>query len=253
MLKSVSPHGSFSKGSVGPTIQSHFDISAASLWRRMKRLVELGWVRNHKLAYHLTSYDDVWKDLGYDLKRTKRNTLSFPLSRFRLVNFRQQCAQHDLHINLKRQSDNVRKNLQHAGLRKDDYAAMQNCDTYELKQRLDELGEKRPVDIVRSHEESVLSEQLEKASEISEVPRCNIDITLSCKGFAKLIGLKSASSGHRIIKTLQQAKLIDVRHRIACLGIKHPLRAMPTGSQYWLEGGMIMKQLPNKLYVNLES
>lgn len=251
-LKSLTPHGSFIKGTVVPIIQEKYGYSSASIWRKIRRLRELGWMRNNKLAYHLSSYDTIWKSLGYNLKRDKRGNLKFPLSRFVLTNFKSQCAQHDIHINLKKQTLHVRKNLQHAELRKDDYTAMQNCDTFDLRLKLDALGQKRPVDIVRAYERSIENANLEDAL-MKDVPRCNPDITLSCKGVAKLLGHESASTGHRIIKTLEQNKLIDVRRRVVCLGMKHPQIKAPSGPQYYLEGNMIMRQIPSMLYVNLES
>lgn len=205
-LKLINIQGFFERGTVSTL---NLPYSKPSIWRKIKRLVDLNLIRHNSNGYQLVSYDTLFQHLGYDLSRNGIRNGSFKIHRIpytQCSNIKDLLAFIDIRDNLNKQTHqaylNFNRTNQYAGQK------LYCSDIRDKRHTLSNLARKNTVQMINSNDNNVMLHQMG-----IESTHCNPDITLSLKGLCNLLGLSNTSSANAIVDRLVAQKRLNVRTR----------------------------------------
>lgn len=181
VLKAQSTNGYFPKGSL-----SNLDCNS-QLWPNLRKLVKFGFIRPYKNGYALVSYDKLWKCLGY--------TYSFKRKGFTLErrnNFRILKAPSTEIDFVWEELDRLLVNDCFKKQEKAVSTVLTTMPKYTKEYINGSLNHVYSVTMDGTMEEKACS-----ALNLFQSQKVNLDVSLSCKGFARILGFKSSYSGHK--------------------------------------------------------
>ena len=120
-LKSLNIEGELIKGQIETSLNKNFNYSYSSIWRKIKSLLDYGWLRPEQNCYKIISYDLFFNKLGYKFEKKinikfdskaikKDNKLTKPLFKIykiktsKLPYFFENCVYEDIKLNFKKQA-----------------------------------------------------------------------------------------------------------------------------------------------------
>lgn len=213
-LKSLESNGVLDKSELIELVRSNFDISGASIWRKVRSLVDLGLLVKTKHSYRLISYKKLYKKLNI-----RKNTRVFNINAD-FSNFIDLISLNEIKRSLKRQDVQVSK-----------------------KRRILRSGKPTSEQVVV------------KSNDPNDSIYRDLDVTLSCKGVAKLLGFKSASIGYKIEQNLKKLNLLKVKARSILIEEDHFLAGVNAkfykkiASNFNYKNHSIIYNLPNLITV----
>jgi len=264
-LKSLNVEGVLKKGEIEPILIDRFNLTRPSIWRKIKRLINLGLLIKTENFYKLCSYDSLFFILGYSLEekiyykgdkklRRKGNFKIWQIAVDKLKSFLENIARKEIELNYQRQLYKISQTL------KQDEYLLKLIPKNKLKVNLVDLESldliKNLLNINNLVEKSFKAKQISyleaKNGESYYSTQSNIDVTLSCNGLAKLLGFKSAASGYKLEQKLKKLGLISIKTRKILIET-NPLFAsqlyekVRSIKNYVLNNGRLYYFLPNQL------
>lgn len=205
-MKSLRVEGSFHKSEVVKVVSGRFGYSEPSIWRKLRKLIDLGYVFKVGDHYCLVSYDVLFKKLGFTLVETKKKKRSgFPIFRIEsrdLNNFLDYIGLEEIKSSFFRQRKSL-KSSEHIGL-------IQNHSLETFKQMFRKSNINQKIDSLLDLKS--LSYLIAKGVQDVSLKQ-NLDITISCFGISRLLGFLSPSTGYAIERRLEELGLIQIRRR----------------------------------------
>ena len=263
-LKVLNEEGFFPKGSIVSSIKRKYKTGQSTIWRKIRRLLDIGLIRKDAEGYRICKYDTLFSILGYDMtydisKQRRGNFKIFKLSLNQIDKMILHVAKEEIDLNLKRQVyktwAKIKKNKGFKKLlRKECTQALSFNEIRALIERL--FNKVNKVDYIKSINESKEAYQYAKMSEkhsMDDLNYVNLDITLTNRTISKLMGYKTSLKGFQIQKALVELKLIRSEKREFYLGtttltykqfrkeFKDPTIRMVDSALY--------KRMPNKIKV----
>lgn len=206
-LKSLNKEGSLKKGYIEEVISEEFLMSFSSVWRKINRLIKLGWIKKEKTEYLLIKYDKLWDSLGYDLtsNNNKKRLGNFKINKiknnsYNLKYFLKIVAYEDIKNNLRQQRFVIRNFL-----KKEKYFELIPKNIWEKIKVLDQSGF---YELFNFLIDSKKYSFLENKNFLNKV-----DSSLSSFGISKILGFKSSFSGHFWQKELEKENFIKIFKR----------------------------------------
>lgn len=217
-LKSLNIEGKLVKGQIETSLHKKFQYSYSSIWRKIKNLIDYGWLRPEQNCYKIINYSLIFYKLGYkfgekinikfDSKAVKKdNTLTRPLFKInkievnKLPYFFEYCAYEDIKLNFKKQAFVILRQIK----RNPENPTYQSIIQKKILERV-KLNDINSFDLINQFIiESRKDEFYKKTSDF--------DITLSCQGVANLLGYNSSYSGYSIQQRLEKLGLIRIEKR----------------------------------------
>lgn len=239
-LKSFQANGLFNRGELVKYLTEKKGKCRATIKKNLAKLIALGWVRKTKQGYQVASYNTVWDRLGFDVYADHLGLLYVPSN----VDFETHVALEELKKNQFKQKKAIERELiiRTTKITRTDYLLSSRSALQ--KKRIAAL-KKDNVETLKRKEFNAL-----RALEISYV---ETDNSLTCEGFAKLIGKASGASGFRIQQKLKAAGLVKIENRKVNLKTRmhksHFLQSDKINSSFWLFKGIVFKQFPNKVTI----
>lgn len=263
-LKALRDNGFFRKGEIVSLVKKNYGTSESSVWRKIKRLLNIKLVRRYREGYRLVNYDTLFEYLGYDLEynfiRERKGSFKiFKIDKRNVSELITYTAKEEIKLNLTRQAFKVFKSVSKQDRFKElhrNHTQIKPKSLKEIQFIIDELY--KGIDKVEYLREIKASKDLTKYIEMTqktdiENEYVNLDIALSNRGIAKLLGYKSQESGFKIQKRLVELGLIQSQKRQMYLG-----RTSLSSTQFKKQnkdksckynGGYIVKNIPNKIVV----
>jgi len=248
-LKMINEQGFFAKGSI-----STLDVpySKPSIWRKIKRLVQLDLIKVNKNGYQLKKYDTLFQFLGYNLTKENNRKGTFKIHRVpftQCTDLKHLFAFLDIRDNLNKQTKTAYRRL----LQSNQYTG-QNlyCTSLsEKKQLLSNIVKNNTVQMINSNDHNKqLCDFRDAFGKQVKDKYCNPDITLSLKGVCSILGLTSCSSAYAIVKQLvKQKRVLSSRRKvfITTTSLTYKEIVAKYGYKYSLQGSMLFRNLSNKL------
>lgn len=238
-VKTLTIHGAFKDIDFINIIKDHLFVSynTAKKYRSLLLKNQFAFIKDKHI--HLISYDKLWELLNV----TKFND-RYKLIYTNIENFENDICFAEIKFNLKKQE----KNLQKKHINKElGYCldAETNAKNRKLKKAL----------LYNMNCKSKIQEQFKKIqTQLDSLLDINYQITLSCKGIAQILGFKSGSMGHSIIKRLISLNCLkSVAQRalkIANNVSKNAFNYMQLDSSFFLtKNNVLMKFLPNLITI----
>ncbi len=263
-LKVLNEEGYFKKGNITPQIQQHYKLSQSSIWRKIRRLLNLGLIRKGKSGYRLVRYDTLFTVLGYDLSfNYKRNRIGnfkiFKVDLNKIDHWILYIAKEEIDLNFDRQAFRIWKKIRKDNhfkqlLRKERTQLHSLRDIRSFIERLynqtDKVDHLKEVEFSKNIQRYI--DLTAKDSSTDKIP-INLDITLSNWGISKLLGYKTTLKGFQIQKLLNKMNLIKSQKREVYLGTTsltlNEFRKKYKDPLFRLDGSSIYRVLPNKIVV----
>jgi len=264
-LKSLTIEGILRKGEIEPILVSRFNLTRPSIWRKLKRLVDLGLVKKEKDFYKLYNYDKLFHVLGYWLgKKTyyKNEKRVSRLGRFKiwhisvdcLSNFLEYITRQEIELNYKRQLYKISQTLKQDDFLLDLIPKNKLKVSLTKTKSLDFIKDQLNINdlVEKSIKAKTISYNEAKIGEDYYSKQSNIDLTLSCSGLARLLGFKSAASGYKLEQRLKELGLLIIKKRKILIE-KNPLFAnqlyekVKNIRNYVLADNQLYYYLPNQL------
>jgi len=180
-LKKQSTNGYLSKGSL-----SSLNCHHSQFWPKLKKLSQLGYIRLYKNGYALVSYDCLWKSLGYTYSFKRKEETIERRNNFRILKVS------DTEIDYV--WDELDRLLVFNSFKRQEKATSTVTTTmpkYTKEYINGSLNHVYSVIIDGS-----IEQKAESALNLFKFKNANLDVSLSCKGFARILGYKSSYSGH---------------------------------------------------------
>jgi len=249
-LKSLTIEGHFKKNGLIRLVQSKFRISESSIWRKVKKLVELGYLIKSKEGYSLIRYDAFFKSLHYDIAVcTKSKSIFGTMVRYKrrgsfkifkilvqnLDNFLSYIAYEEIKLNFQKQEYNICKSSNNLSL----LIPKKKLNYYQYINKLLQMK-------LQNH-------YIKTKMKHQFINFINTDVTLSCLGLSKLLGFLSSRSGYLIEKNLVKLGLIDIQKRLV-LYETNPFMFRKSGlgdvcNNFLCKQSLIYYNLPNKIFL----
>lgn len=190
VLKSINVEGYLKRGSVIALVQDKCTLSEPSIRRGLKKLEELGLVSRTKGSVLISSYNKLWRLLGYNLAKLPI------LFKIDSDNFLNKLYAYEISWNLKSQKREASRKhiIKEHGSDADvtDGEISYFVDIYLPKE------EEKQIDYIRKN-------------------KCfngiNYEATLTCEGIAKLFGYKTPMSGFVIERKVEKAGYFNIERR----------------------------------------
>jgi len=263
-LKVINEEGCFKKGSVVPLIQKNYNFSQSSIWRKIKRLSKLGLINKDKNSYHLVRYDKLFEILGYDLtqnNKTKRigNFKIFKLSLKKIDNLIAYVAKEEIDLNLDRQAyqvwQKIRSNSEFKKLLRKERTQPRSLK--DIRGFIDKLyNNSNKVESIENTKQSKIATRYieeSKKHSLKNNSYCNLDITLSNRGIAKLLGFRTTLKGFQLQTLLNKLNLIKSNKRDIFIKTTNQtykeFRNEFKDPTYRLVDSIIMKRISNKIII----
>jgi hypothetical protein len=213
-LKSLNIEGKLIKGKIETLLFKKFGYSHSSTWRKIKNLVDYGWLRPDKNEYKIISYQLFFCKLGYkfeekiDIKGYNNVIKNYkPLFKInkievsKLPYFFEYCAYQDIKFNFQKQAYVILRQIK----KNPGNPIYQSIIQKKILEKV-KLSDINSFDLINQFIiESRKEETWKKTSDF--------DITLSCQGLSKLLGYSSSYTGHAIQQRLDYLGLIKVEKR----------------------------------------
>ena len=221
-LKSINKEGYFKKEGFAKMVSERFSISEPSLFRKLKRLIDLGIVVNLKFSYNLISYHKLWDIFGYDLSVQKTKKKRFRRGNFRLVklnvqeylsNFVNYCDFEEINLNIRRQNYEVGKYI----------SEKKRLDVVSNRAKMDVTGNiltYRPLNTNIDSDPYYLDEYLNGLLKYQVSKKLNLNLmpTISCVGLCELLGFKSTSCSYKLLQRIERLNFCTVFKQRVFLG-----------------------------------
>jgi hypothetical protein len=240
-IKSLNPQGYFSRGSGIKFIKDSLKISDSTLYRNLKKLEKLTWVKRVNGNAIVTNYDHIWITLGLDPHKEKIKIHKvLPGDRFI-----ETLLLEEIKLNLKRQKQKMFVNHVKQELFNDD---VQHPE-YMQKSKFDMLVRKlKPY--VTKHLKQCHRDQLRYFKKHLHYKGPNFDITLTCKGISQLFGYIAESQGYIIQQLLKNCNLITITRRSLLINKNFKGKGyVELPKSLYVKGKHLYKQLPNLISV----
>ena len=232
-VKSLNVEGALPFGKIIFLICSRFTMSESSTRRKLKQLLNLGFIKKYKQSYSLVSYNTLWKTVGLDLKQRGNRRGKFKIFRISpkdLPLFFERVSQEEIVWNLFKQQYRVYE---------------QFCKGLNVHKSTPKV-------------QGVVFSELPIAAQIdaylNKTDVRNLDVTLSCLGVAKLMGCKTAAFGCLLQKRLEKLRFIHVErrkhlYRKDCCLTDHDYKYYKQKSLAFIkeDSGLLYYNMPNKL------
>ena len=254
-FKTLNSHGFLKSGQVSQQTLS-LQISTATLWRRIDKLISVGLMKKHRNGYQLISYDDLWTLLGYDMsiyigRNNKRRLGKFKIHKISvkdIKDIREWIVYVDLRDNLKKQVhaafNKIFKDKRYR------HADISRTVIFSAKKAVLENQFRNNVQTIRLYDETIENAKLSEIYQKSNRQLVNPDITLSLRGIMNLFGLSNTSTAHNIIQRLKSLKMIDIEQRIVPIGSAVEFSLFKKiAHNHFQRDGILYRRLPNKIYL----
>lgn len=232
-LKSLNVEGVLPFGQIIHLIRSHFNVSESSTRRKLKQLLNLGFIKKYQQGYSLINYDTLWKTVGLDVKQRGNRRGKFKIFKIPpndLPLFYERVSQEEIAWNLFKQQYRV----------------------YEQFRKGTNMHKSMPK------VQGVVFSELPIAAQIDAyLHKTNVrdlDVTLSCLGVAKLMGCNTAAFGCLLQKRLEKLRFIHVERRKClyrkdCCLTDHNYKYYKQESLAFTkeDSGLLYYNMPNKL------
>lgn len=113
-LKSMNINGVFRRGCI-KNIAQKYECSESSIRKKMRRLIDMGWIRSNDGNHYLRKYDVVFATLGYNINQRLRlvrlkvaSTIFHPKHNHNPATIKDLLMAVDIRSNLKKQSYSIR-------------------------------------------------------------------------------------------------------------------------------------------------
>lgn len=248
-LKTINEQGFLKKSDLVGHIQQHFSLSTSSIWRKIKRLLNLKFLRAETNGYSLVKYDVFYSLLGYQIKPRALH-LKYNVNEFKLFKLSLSCISDIIaHIALEEFKLKRKRMLFAASVRYSQDSSYKNDTADSYWNREEFFVEKFKRTHVVSYIDKIIHDKYlhdfqVQSTGYSESSSCNIDLNITCQSFAELLGYKSSRQGHILQQRLVQMGYIEVVNRqfIYAPFIEGEL---PYGC--FRKHGVVYKQLPNAI------
>jgi DNA-binding Lrp family transcriptional regulator len=241
-LKSLNPHGFFSRGSGSILIKDKLNISESTLRRNLKKLEKLTWIKRINANILLTNYDHLWITLGLDPHKEKIKIHKLAPD----GNLIKNLFFEEIKLNLKRQKHKLFENYVKNELSDN---GVNKHPEYMHKSKLAIIVRKLKPYIQKSLKDGHLK-QLRYFKKHLQYKGTNFDVTLTCKGIACIFGYKAESQGYIIQQQLKNCNKITITKR--CLLINksfHGKGYVELPKSFFIKGKHLYKQLPNMITI----
>jgi hypothetical protein len=215
-LKSLNIEGKIVKGNIEKTLSVKFGYSIPSIWRKIKNLEELSWIKKEDSEYKLISYDLLFLKLGYIYKSeinykfynkliTKDKKPKFKIYKIPTINinyFFEHVAYEDIKHNFKKQAYTIIHTIK----TNSHLPIYQSIIQKNLLNKV-KLNDIKSFELLNQH----IIENRESEEYWDKTSEC--DITLSCQGLANLLGYSSSQTGYNIQNKLEDLGLLKIEKR----------------------------------------
>jgi len=215
-LKSLNIEGRIVKGNIEKALCAKFNYSKPSIWRKIKTLEELSWIKKLDNEYKLISYDLLFCKLGYCYdskinyksysklitKDKKPKFKIYKISTSNLKYFFEYVAYEDIKQNFKKQAFTIIhtiKNNSHLPI----YQSI-------IQKNLLNKVKLNKIDSFNQLNQYII-ENRKNREFWNQTSEC--DITLSCQGVANLLGYSSSQTGYNIQNKLEELGLLQIEKR----------------------------------------
>jgi hypothetical protein len=254
-LKVLSDNGFFMKGSVAKLISKKLKCTENTVWKKLKRLVNLGLCNKNTNGYSLKSYDTLFSTLGYNLEKDGHRKGSFKINKIphtRGMKIKHQLALVDIRDNLNNQTHKAFYNL-HQDKRYQYTENNLHCATMKDKREILESLAKDNVRMMALNDEAIETNTfMEAMSKDYNIKYCNPDITLSLKGVCQILGFTNTSSAFVLLKQMQENNLIEISRRLIRIGsttMSYKEFIKDYSRTHILRDGTLFRRLCNKVVV----
>jgi hypothetical protein len=221
-------------------------LSEASIYRKISALIDLEWIKKVGNGYRLCSYDRLFAKLKLRYKHWDQGKLDENMRATDLSAF------HEVRRNLIKQGKAASQTVLKDRVYQRNYRNRRGATKREF---LDSLASTHTAYMVeRSLENIELIRNAEDGEKPSKI--CNPNITLSNRGLQRLLGIRSTSGTHELVKRLEAAGFLLVgRNKRVRVGDKieyHEFLIKFGFEKYDFIQGYAFRKLPNKLDVSPE-
>ena len=250
-LKSLTIEGRFQKQDILKLFQNKYVISYSNFRLKLNNLIKLGWVEELEKEYKLIKYDKFFEMMGYErerfsaIKRLKfiiqipNRYKIFKIETNKLTNLVQYVAYEEIKLNFKRQA----------------FAILQDLKTNPLKKTI----QKKLKGKLRLNDLSSFNDLNRVLIEVLNLPKfvktSKYDISLSCKGIAKLMGFTSVTMGFHIERFLMNVGLLEIKNRFSLINTNYMVNQdecnllMKTSPKFIIRDNMLWYIDVNKLII----
>jgi hypothetical protein len=238
-LKVFNTEGCFHKTKIIQIFSSIFPISTAGAWRRIKEMVDHGVLRKEGDHYSLISYDRLFEKLGYDLSwnqkgRRRGSFRIIKISTKFIKAFLLYVALEELRLNLDRQRRNVKRMANRLSI------PIKNLEKIHIDAKINILNDLQSLAYI------------DLRGKRNSKPVNNPDVTISCKGFSRLMGYVSSAAGWGLLRKMEENGLIRIVKRQILVDCnvalaKDEYEKVRQNPCYFLSRGMLYFNYTNKI------
>ena len=239
-LKTLNPQGAFRKDQIIAIIKEKFGFCQSAIYKKVDKLIAQGFARKDGAGtLQIKHYNTVWSII-FNVEEKSTYKGMFKLFKFKaehINDLEAQVSYLELKYNFDQQGYRIKEaeKSTSSGNKKNKDAASKDV----LKN----------ITIEQRENNKAIQEFLSaKHGEIMSV--YNPEITITCLGFADLMGYKSGSKGYHLEQRLKELGLIDIETRTEpykmCSSMDE-FKSMNLCGAFFLMAGYIYKVLPNLL------
>lgn len=205
-LKTIDTSGFISKSSLVCQVKKQTPISDSSIYRKIKRLIELQWVKKTSNGYRLCTYRFLFERLGLGDRKVYFTEL------------KGRATITSAHIELKKKIQSQAYAALMALSSDRNYQRSFKNTRGKLIERLDQLTQNEVAYMIENNAKSRQCAEYAEISQGSAPSFCNPDITMSYNRIAEFLCLSSSSEAFVLMNTLLENGLVEIeRNRLVLI------------------------------------